>query len=229
MKMDDVWVVVPMYNEASAIAAVVHDLRTVFPRVVCVDDGSVDQTAVEAGIAGATVLRHSVNLGQGAALQTGFDFVARQPGANWVVTFDADGQHLVSDAERMVGVARSQDLDVVLASRFAGAVDNIPRVRRTVLAAAVAYTRWSSKLAVTDTHNGLRVISTRVLPRLSLKQSRMAHASELLNRIHTLGLAYGEVPTTVVYTPYSLKKTQTNLNSINILFDLALARLRAGS
>jgi polyprenyl-phospho-N-acetylgalactosaminyl synthase len=229
MSMNDVWVVVPMYNEEGSIGSVVADLRRVFPRVVCVDDGSRDQSAVVARAAGASVLAHSVNLGQGAALQTGFDFVARQEDTRWVVTFDADGQHLVSDAERMVCVARDNSLDVVLASRFAGEVDNIPRARKAVLRAAVAYTRWSSRLAVTDTHNGLRVINKDLLGKLSLTQSRMAHASELLNRIHAHRLSYVEVPTTVAYTPYSLRKTQTNLNSINILFDLALARLRAGS
>jgi polyprenyl-phospho-N-acetylgalactosaminyl synthase len=227
MPMADVWVVVPMYNEVTSIASVISELRTVFPHVVCVDDGSADGSAAVARRAGATVVTHAVNLGQGAALQTGFDFVARQE-ARWVVTFDADGQHLLEDAVRMVEVAAAEDLDVVLASRFLGTA-NIPPVRRLVLRAAVVYTRWSSKLELTDSHNGLRVLNTRVLDRLKLRQPRMAHASELLELVGRHRLAYREVPVTIRYTDYSRAKSQSNLNSVNILFDLALARLRANS
>ena len=226
--MTDVWVVVPMYNEAASIAGVVSELRTVFPHVVCVDDGSADGSASAARAAGATVVAHAVNLGQGAALQTGFDFVSTQQGAHWVVTFDADGQHLLEDAARMVEVGRKEDLDVILASRFLGTA-NIPPLRRLVLRAAVVYTRWSSKLDLTDAHNGLRVLNVRPWTDSHLKQPRMAHASELLELIGRHRLTYREVPATIRYTDYSRAKSQSNLNSVNILFDLALARLRANS
>jgi glycosyltransferase involved in cell wall biosynthesis len=228
MTFDDVWVVVPMYNEASAIGSVVSELRSTFKQVLCVDDGSTDASAQAAEAAGATVLRHAVNLGQGAALQTGFEFVATHPEARWVVTFDADGQHLVHDAVRMVNVGRSGDLDLVLASRFTGSA-NIPFIRRLVLKGAVRFTRWSSKLDVTDAHNGLRVVNARSLGLLRLTQPRMAHASELLDLVGRHGLRFAEVPVTIVYTDYSRAKSQGNINSVNIVFDLALARLRAHS
>lgn len=225
--MHDVWVVVPMYNESTAIASVVSDLLREFPHVLCVDDGSTDDSVKVARDAGATVVRHPVNLGQGAALQTGFDFVAAQPDARWVVTFDADGQHQVIDALAMVERGRTENLDVVLASRFAGAAPDMPPLRRAVLKAAVAFTRWSTRLDVSDAHNGLRVLSVAALPKLRLHQPRMAHASELMNLVARADLHYREVPATVVYTDYSRSKTQSNMNSVNILFDLALARLRA--
>jgi glycosyltransferase involved in cell wall biosynthesis len=228
MAHDDVWVVVPMYNEASAIGSIVSDLRSTFGNVVCVDDGSTDGSAAAARTAGAVVLHHVVNLGQGAALQTGFEFARSQPDARWVVTFDADGQHLVGDAVRMVEVGRSGDFDVVLASRFTGSA-NIPVLRRLVLKAAVVFTRWSARIDVSDAHNGLRVVSTRVLDRMRLTQPRMAHASELLGLISRHALTFHEVPVTIVYTDYSRAKSQSNLNSVNIVFDLALARLRAHS
>lgn len=227
MPNDDVCVLVPVYNEAASVAAVVADLKKHFEHVVCIDDGSTDGSADLARAAGAAVLRHPINLGQGAALQTGFDFVATRPGTRWVVTFDADAQHLVEDALAMVGEGRESDLDVVLASRFAGASRNMPLARRLVLRAAVRFTRWTAGLAVTDTHNGLRVINTRVLDRLRLNQPRMAYASELLNAIGRQQLSYAEVPTTVLYSDYSRSKGQRNINAVNILFDLAMARLRA--
>ncbi|MFL6108692.1 MAG: glycosyltransferase family 2 protein [Marmoricola sp.] len=229
MSMDDVCVIVPMLNESTTIASVVDDLRRTFPHVLCVDDGSTDASADIATAAGARVLRHATNLGQGAALQTGFDYVAQTSDFNWVVTFDADGQHLVSDADSMVGVGREQDLDVVLASRFTGATVDMPTSRRLVLQGAIKFTRMTAGLEVSDAHNGLRVINTRVLDRLRLRQPRMAYASELLNRIASARLRWAEVPTTVLYSDYSRAKGQQNINAVNIVFDLLMARVRTSS
>jgi glycosyltransferase involved in cell wall biosynthesis len=229
MSMDDVCVIVPMLNESTTIASVVENLRHSFPHVLCVDDGSTDDSAAIAAAAGAQVLRHATNLGQGAALQTGFDHVTRAGGFRWVVTFDADGQHLVSDAEAMIAAGRDQDLDVVLASRFAGVTIDMPRARRVVLRCATHFTRWTAGLDVTDAHNGLRVINTRALDTLRLRQPRMAYASELLNQIGAHRLHWAEVPTTVLYSDYSRAKGQRNINAVNIVFDLVMARVRTSS
>ena len=91
-------VVIPMYNEAAVISDVVRAVRERFGRVVCVDDGSSDESPVLARAAGATVVRHPVNLGQGAALETGVRRALQDPSIEYVVTFDADGQHSVEDA-----------------------------------------------------------------------------------------------------------------------------------
>ncbi|MCZ4499609.1 MAG: hypothetical protein JWQ74_2162 [Marmoricola sp.] len=227
MAMDDVCVIVPVFNEATTVGEVISSLLVRFPHVVCVDDGSADGSALIAAAAGATVLRHAINQGQGAALQTGFDHVLRFTGATYAVTFDADGQHLVSDAVRMVETARADDVDVVLASRFTGVTTEMPAVRRMVLRAGIKFTQWTAKLDVTDTHNGLRVLNRRALGRIRLTMPRMAYASELLSAIVPNGLSYVEVPTTVIYTEYSRSKGQTNINAVNILFDLAVRRMRA--
>jgi glycosyltransferase involved in cell wall biosynthesis len=225
--MDDVCVVVPVFNEASAVAGVIAALQAEFRHVVCVDDGSSDGSDVVARAAGATVIRHAINQGQGAALQTGFDHVLRNTDAAYAVTFDADGQHVVSDAVRMVQAARSSASDVVLASRFTGASTKMPLTRRVVLKAATRFTQWTAKLDVTDTHNGLRVLNRHALTKIRLTMPRMAYASEFLSAIVPNGLTYVEVPTTVNYTEYSRAKGQTNLNAVNILFDLAVRRMRA--
>lgn len=226
MTTDDVLVVVPMFNEATTIGAVVSDLRRHFPRVLCVDDGSRDDSAAIARAAGATVVRHGVNLGQGAALQTGFDYLLQHSTARFCVTFDADGQHRVEDAVAMVEHAAATGLEVVLASRFRGRIVDMPAARRLTLRAALWFSRWYDGLEVTDTHNGLRVLSRRALSTFRLTLPRMAYASELQSAIARTGLSYGEVPVEVTYTDYSRGKGQSNLNAVNIVLDLVTGRLR---
>lgn len=222
-------VVVPVFNELATVERTVIDLRAHFGDVVCIDDGSVDGSGDIARAAGATVLRHAINLGQGAALQTGFDYVLRFTEAEYVVTFDADGQHRIDDAVRMLARARETGVDVVLASRFRGTTVEMPRLRGLVLRGGVWFTRLITGLHVTDTHNGLRVLSRHALSRIRLELPRMAYASELLENIVPNGLSYLEEPVTVTYTEYSRAKGQRNSNFVNILFDLAARRLRASA
>jgi glycosyltransferase involved in cell wall biosynthesis len=225
--MQDVRVVVPMHNEAPVIADVVTGLLRYFPRIVAVDDGSTDGSAGIARQAGATVLRHALNLGQGAALQTGISFALEQPGAAYVVTFDADGQHDPTDAVRMVELARAEAVDVVLGSRFLGAAAGLPGLRRTVLRGGVAFTRLTTGLRLTDTHNGLRVLSRRAAENLDIRLRGMAHASELLQHVAQSGLSYREAPVSIRYTDYSRAKGQSSLNALNIVYDLFVDRLYA--
>jgi glycosyltransferase involved in cell wall biosynthesis len=227
---DGVVVVVPMYNEAEIIATVVSDLRAEFPRVVCVDDGSRDASAKIAALAGATVVRHPLNLGQGAALQTGIEY-ALDAGAAYIVTFDADGQHRVADAKAMLDLARSHDVDVVLGSRFLQRTTrgSVPVARRLLLHAALLFTRVTTGLPLTDTHNGLRVLTRSAARRITITLNGMAHASEILGIVARERMRYAEAPIEVAYTEYSMAKGQSGLNAVNILVDLFLARARNAS
>lgn len=223
----DVCVIVPMFNEGESVGAVVEDLRTAFPHVVCVDDGSADDSGVRAKAAGATVVRHPVNLGQGAALQTGFVFALTDPTVQFLVTFDADGQHHRSDAEAMLATARREGVEIVLGSRFLGEADaEIPRLRRLVLRSATVFTRVTTGLRLTDTHNGLRVLSRRAVQSMDLTLTGMAHASQLLDQVSRHGLTYVEAPVTITYSEYSRQRGQSNANALNIAFDLAVERIR---
>ena len=224
---NDVCVVVPMFNEATVVGDVVLRLLERFALVVCVDDGSADNSAEVAASAGATVLRHAVNLGQGAALRTGFDYVRRLADMRYVVTFDADGQHDADDAAAMVGRARSRRLDVVLGTRGQGRPEGQTRARRVVLKFALSLSRFTSGLTLTDTHNGLRVFDRRALSVLTLRQRGMAYASELEGLIARHELTWEEHPVTVTYTEYSRTKGQKNLNAFNIVYDLMTARFLA--
>ena len=219
-------VVVPAYCEAKVVGDTVRALRNLYPHVIVVDDASTDDTVVQALRAGATVVRHPVNLGQGAALQTGFEF-ALERGAEFIATFDADGQHTATDLARMLPVLIEKDLDIVLASRFLGEeAIGLPWTRRLVIQAALVFTNLTSGLHLTDTHNGLRVMTAATARRLDIQQNRMAHASEILNRIARFRLKYQEVPATIRYSRYSLNKGQHIGASFRIVADLIFALLR---
>jgi len=218
------WVVIPAYNEGAVIADVIAEVRTVYDRVVLVDDGSADDTADHARSAGALVVRHPINLGQGAALQTGIEFAVRN-GAEYVATFDADGQHDINDVPPMLAMLREQQLDVVLGSRFIGKVVGMKFGRRLLLYAAVLFTRITTGMKLTDAHNGLRVFTRAAVSRIALCHNRMAHASEILEQIASNKLRYAEYGNTVRYTAYSMAKGQRASNAINIVVDLALDRI----
>jgi glycosyltransferase involved in cell wall biosynthesis len=218
----DTWVVVPLYQEATAVGDVVRELRRTFPQVVCVDDGSTDGSAEQARRAGARVVRHCINLGQGAALQTGFDFALRDEAARFVVTFDADGQHRVEDAAAMVQRLRDGEADVVFGSRFLDGRTEVPRLRRVVLRSAVHYTNVTTGVRLTDAHNGLRALSRRAVGSLRITHHRMAHASEIVSLVGRSGLRWVEHPVEIRYTDYSRAKGQSLLNSVNILVETIL-------
>lgn len=218
----DTWLVVPMYNEACVVGEVVSELRTVFPHVVCVDDASRDDSARQALSAGAVVLPHPINLGQGAALQTGFEWALMQPQCRYVITFDADGQHCLSDAIAMRERAERNNLAFIFGSRFLGAPAQTGLLKRWVLKTAAVFTRWRTGLNVTDAHNGLRLIRRDALEAIHLRQARMAHASEIVEQLAATGLPWEEHSVTIRYTDYSRAKGQPLLNSVNILVDLAM-------
>ncbi|MGZ8368670.1 MAG: glycosyltransferase family 2 protein [Rhodoplanes sp.] len=221
---DRVVVVIAAYNEAPVITSVVADIRRASYPAVVVDDGSTDATGEIAARAGAFVVTHPVNLGQGAALQTGLDFALAQ-GADVIVTFDADGQHRPADIAPLIAALAANKADYALGSRFLGGAVNLPRKRRVMLAAATWFTRLTTGLDLTDTHNGLRAMTRRGASRIRLKQNRMAHASEILHQIAQGGLAYVEVPVTIEYSAYSLGKGQTLSESLAILIDLFARRM----
>jgi glycosyltransferase involved in cell wall biosynthesis len=184
-----------------------------------VDDGSADATASAALAAGAVVLSHAVNAGQGAALQTGIDYALAR-GAAYVATFDADGQHQVEDLVTMLAALQVGTHDIALGSRFLGHAEGLPFVRRCVLKAAVRFTNLTTGLRLTDAHNGLRVMTAAAARRLHIHQDGMAHASELIEQVGRLGLRYVEVPVTISYSDYSKAKGQRLSNSFLILRDL---------
>lgn len=218
----DACLVIPLYNEEQVIAEVIGDASEAFATIICVDDGSTDASAERALGAGAIVVPHPINLGQGAALQTGFAYALQATRCHWIVTFDADGQHSVADALAMIDRAQAENLDIVFGSRFLDGTAETGLAKRLVLKTAAAVTAHRTGLTLTDAHNGLRVLSRRACEHIQLRHNRMAHASEIVVQLAKSGLAWAEHPVHIRYTDYSRAKGQSLLNSVNILTDLII-------
>ncbi len=216
----DVWIIIPAFNEAAVVGEVIADVRAVFDHVVCVDDGSTDGTGDIALRSGAHLVRHPVNLGQGAAIQTGVEYARKQPGARLFATFDADGQHRVKDLAAMVDRLGAGDVDVVIGTRFSGRETRRPPfVKRVVLQTAARLSRRGRRLGLTDTNNGLRVFNKKVADGLDITMGGMSHANEFVTLIDENHWRVAEQPVEVLYTEYSKSKGQPLLNGVNIVFD----------
>jgi glycosyltransferase involved in cell wall biosynthesis len=222
-------VVIAAFNEGSTIAQTITSIPSTLEGVkkvdvVVVNDGSQDSTQEEAEKAGAIVLNHSINRGQGAALETGFEY-SRHHEYDITVTFDADGQHNGEEINAIIQPILNKEADVVLGSRFIGKKSYVPLGRRVVLKGGVWFTRFFSRIYVTDTHNGFRAFSLKALRKIHLRQDRMAHASEILESVSSNKIQFKEVPVTITYSDYSKAKGQRNGNAVNIVLKMVAHKL----
>lgn len=222
---NDTGIIIPVYNEAEVVSETVNGVLKVFSNVVCVNDGSSDESSEKITHTKAILVEHPINLGQGAALQTGIEFLLQNKDIHYFVTFDADGQHNIKDVQRMIKVIKKQNIDIVLGSRFLGVAEDMPALKIVILKMAIIFTNIFSGVKLTDTHNGLRVFNRKFAENLNITMSDMAHASEIIDKLGKGNWAYEEVPITIKYTDYSRAKGQSLFNSINILFDLMLKKV----
>jgi len=220
---ESTFVVIAAYNEEACIEEVARDVRAVYPHVVVVDDGSTDRTFEAAGRGATYTLRHVINRGQGAALQTGIEFALLHD-ARFIVTFDADGQHRVEDIEPMIAPIARGDCEITLGSRFLGETQDMPASRKWMLRVAVLFTRIVNRVKVTDAHNGFRVFSNRAARCIDITLDRMAHASELIDQIKASGLPFKEVPVRIRYTEYSLSKGQSFGGALKVVWQYLIGR-----
>jgi polyprenyl-phospho-N-acetylgalactosaminyl synthase len=222
--LNDTFVVVPAYNEGAVIRNVIEALCGVFPNIVVVNDGSSDDTAAVLRSLPIILLNHAVNLGQGAALQTGITY-ALSRGADYIVTFDADGQHRVDDGLAALQEIKARPCDAVCGSRFLGqAAVNMPPLRRVMLKVAVWISNMTMGTHLTDAHNGLRVLNRKAAASLDISQGGMAHATEIISQLAHHGMVIREIAIEVRYTDYSLSKGQSSANALNVALDLIIGK-----
>ncbi|RMH93339.1 glycosyltransferase family 2 protein [Lysobacter pythonis] len=225
LEYSNVAIVIPAYNEGSAIKNTILAIPHSFPNVIVVDDGSRDDTPSRVLETHARLIKHPINLGQGAGLQTGIDAALLDPNIEYIVTFDADGQHRIEDVESMLAYAKQHKIQIVMGSRFLGKAINMPQMKRLILKLAVWFSNTTTGVTLTDTHNGLRVIHRSAAERLKLELPDFSHASEIVERIGEERFSYAEVPVTIIYSEYSRSKGQSMINAINIAFDAILRKV----
>ena len=217
-------IIIPVHNEAPVIESVVSSVLEYYKYVVCVNDGSVDNSAAEIMKTSAYLVDHPINMGQGAALQTGIEF-ARQLPVDYFVMFDADGQHRIGDAQKMVKELKRGDWDIILGSRFLGSAEGIKKSKEYILKLAVKFSNFTSGVRLTDTHNGLRAFNRHVAETIKITMPDMSHASEILEIISSQKYRYKEIPVTIDYSEYSMAKGQSVINAVNIVFDMLLRKV----
>ena len=220
--------IIAAYNESKVIRETLETiLRSGYTNCIVVDDGSRDDTlrivhSLEHEHSGIIALRHTINRGQGAALETGFEYVRRFGDVEYVVTFDADGQHNIADLEKFLHILDTEPtIDVVLGSRFLRDTNsNIPLKRRIILKLGILFTFIISNIRLSDTHNGYRTFRRRALGDIRITLDGMGHASEIIDIIAERDIPFREVPVTILYTDYSLAKGQRSSNAIAIAVDM---------
>lgn len=187
---------IPAYNAAGSIAAVVEKAHAIGAPVLVVDDGSSDATGEEARRAGATVLRHARNRGKGAALQTGFAYAAAR-GAQTVLTLDADGQHDPAEAGKLLAAAATHPDSLIIGVR---SFDPALMPRRSRIGNQIS-TFFISRFAGRphrDTQSGFRVYPRRLFT-MPLRTRRFDTETELLLWAAKLGVSLCEVPIQTIY------------------------------
>lgn len=208
-------IVIPAFNEAESIRAVVESVVDCGFETVVVDDGSDDATTRRARAGGATVLQHVINRGYGAALTTGSEW-ALQKGYDIIVHFDADGQHDAREIAALIEPIRSGETDATIGSRFLGESRSMPWSRKLAIKLAIQFTRILSGILLTDAHNGFRAFSSTALQSLGCREDGMAYASEVVEKMARRHLRLQEVPVTVTYTDYSTAKGESNAAKLRV-------------
>jgi len=216
-------IIIPAYNEAATIGRVVEEVKRAVPaaEVIVVDDGSKDGTAELAKTAGARVLAHLLNRGQGAALATGTEY-ALQKETDVIVHFDADGQFEAKEIAELVEPISRGEAEVVMGSRFLKKENQLPFSKKyLILPVARLVNLLFTGLWLSDAHNGLRALSHRAAELIQIKQDRMAHNSEIVREIKKHHLSFKEIPVTVHYHRYGRGMGE----AMAIIKDLILGKL----
>jgi len=220
MEETKIFVVIAAWNEEKMIAKVVKSLKKGgYKNVIVVDDGSKDKTSKMAEKEDAIVIQHKKNKGQGAALRTGIKHAVKL-GADVVVTFDADGQHRVSEIKNLVKPVKDGVVDVALGSRFLNKNNHLSFKIWLLLKIGIILHLVLYGVMLTDVHNGFRALSRKAAKKIRIKQDRMEHASEIIEQIGKHRLSYVEIPCTILYTKYSAEKGQSVMDRIKVGFKL---------
>ena len=219
-------VIFPAFNEGKMLASTISGVRKTLAShqhitadLIVVDDGSTDQTYALAQTWADVTLHHRLNRGLGGALSTGITYVKRQGIYDALITFDSDGQHNPNDIVRAVALLQKGS-NVVIGSRFLNPSQRFPKWRKYILMFSNLITYLLFQVKTTDSQSGFRALDQAAFSAITLSTNRMEVSSEVFAEIKRHELKLVEMPITIAYTPYSLAKGQSNLNSFSILVKL---------
>jgi len=220
-------IVVPAFNEEKNIGKAIDSLKQEgYHNIIVVDDGSKDRTFQIAKEKQVHALRHIVNRGQGAALQTGMSY-ALLNGAEIIVHFDSDCQHKAEEIQEMILPIIRNEVEATLGSRFLSK-QKIPLKRKIMLKGAILIIRTFYGIKLSDAHNGFRAFSRDAAEKIKITMDKMEHASEIVEEIKRKKIKYKEIPVNIVYTKESLKqgrKGQGQFDSLKIVSKMFMKKL----
>ncbi len=203
----DIYIVVPVYNEASVIADVINDLkRCGYYHIIVVDDGSCDDSYMISRGRKVIALRHRINRGKGAAVKTGF-VAANTLGAEIIVTIDGDGQHNPEDIIKLIQPIIEKKADVVLGTRLKDTT-GMPVIKVLANKIGNVITWGLYGIRVSDSQSGFRAYSQLAANLIDTKADKYEYDSQVLREIKDNKLRFMEVPIEVKYTEYSMGKKQ---------------------
>lgn len=218
-----IFVVIPAFNEATVIQAVIKEIQTAgYQNIIVIDDGSTDDTRAKAAeIIGKYALRHKLNRGKGGATKTGIE-AAKMLDADIIITIDGDGQHDPKDIQKLIAPIIENRADVVLGTRL---VDPSGMPRHKIIANHVGnfFTWFLFGLWVTDSQSGFRAYSRHAAEVINTKADRYEYDSEVIREIYIYKLRFKEIPIAVRYTTYSMGKVnkQGFINGLKTLYKMA--------
>lgn len=191
--------IIPAFNEEKNIRKVIKDVKRYVDVVVVVDDGSKDKTFEIAKNENVIALKHSINRGQGAALQTGNQYAINEK-ADLVIHYDADGQFLANEIPLLIEPIMNKNADIVFGSRFLNIKTDFPWFKKTVIMPiGKLFNRIVLGVNLSDPQIGFRAMNYTALNKIKIQNDGMAHCSEIQEKAHRYKMRISEVGVTVIY------------------------------
>ncbi len=219
-----IFCIIPAYNEEKNIKKTLLNALDYSDFFVVVDDCSQDGTISEVlSIKNEKIklIKHPINLGQGAALQTGNEYALKN-GADIIVHFDADGQFLSEDIPRVVEDIKNNNADIVFGSRFLEIKSEIPAFKKNIIMPiAKIFNFVFFGIKTSDPQSGFRAMKKNIAEIIKIENNRMAHCTEILAKAHKKKLIIKEVPITVLYEEFGQKFS----GGIKIIKDLFFKKI----
>lgn len=211
---------IPAHNEERFIGSLILTVQAHVDQVVVVDDGSADQTSHIAQRAGALVLRHEVNQGKAAAVNTGFNYLRRLDLAA-VVMLDGDGQHSADDIPSILAPILENHADIVVGSRFLTVKSDIPAYRQVGQHSLTLLTNLASGTRISDSQSGYRAFSARAIDALVFGQGGFSLELEMQFLVNEHRLRVVEVPIKVLYAePAKRNPVSHGMQVVNAILQL---------